>query len=383
MECGETRIARLAQHHAEPIVEDLIPAAQMPHVADVYREPVAGTGEDMVTLFVRLMIEFTKWMPMLCRPTVFDLGEARIVVLDLEEVCLKSSWQDTMQTRIMYMVARKILAGDFFLRPAHARYSPARYRAYSLAKFRDMRQATKRFCYDEFHRTEGCEQIIDQAVLDQREGRKLKVRMGLSSQRLADFPPKLAELATSIYICGLGKEETVEDAMQRFGLRESSRYVLQSRLFGPEQRHGANPVFGAPFLASWTLDNRIGRVEQMLYNMLGPTELWALTTRPDDVDLRDRLYDALGHQETWRRLAVVFPTGSAAEEIDRRTHALTRLGRERSEAERAVIRDIAIEVIDGVGVGIALRPSSGIVSGAELEEAHRRKHRDWLADIRN
>jgi intracellular multiplication protein IcmB len=121
----------------------------------------------------------------------------------------------------------------------------------------------------------------------------------------------------------------------------------------------------------------------MLYNMLGPTELWALSTRPDDIDLRDRLYEALGHRETWRRLALVFPDGTAHEEIERRTHTLTRLGRGKSEAERAVIRDLAIEVTDGVGVAIVLRPSSGIVSGAELEQAYRRKSREWLAGIRN
>ena len=52
------------------------------------------------------------------------------------------------------------------------------------------------------------------------------------------------------------------------------------------------------------------RVEQMLYNSLDPVELWALSTRPADVALRDRLYAALGAAETWQRLSRIFPLGT-------------------------------------------------------------------------
>ena len=320
MECGETRIARLAQHHAEPIVEDLIPAAQMPHVADVYREPVAGTGEDMVTLFVRLVIEFTKWMPMLCRPTVSTLARPGSWYSISKRSALKAAGRTPRRPASCIWSRARSWPATFSSVPPTPATRPSGIGPIASPSFAICGRRPSASATTSYTGPRAASRSSNQIVLDQREGRT-KVRIGLSSQRLADFPPHLAELATSIYICGLGKEETVEDAMQRFGLRESSRYVLRSRLFGPEQKHGANPVFGAPFLASWTLDNRVGRVEQMLYNMLGPTELWALTTRPDDVDLRDRLYDALGHRETWRRLAVVFPTGSAA---GRSTAARTR-----------------------------------------------------------
>lgn len=116
----------------------------------------------------------------------------------------------------------------------------------------------------------------------------------------------------------------------------------------------------------------------MLYNLIGPIESWALSTRPDDVNLRDQLYRALGHRETWRRLSIVFPSGSARDEIERRANVLAARGRNKSDARQAVIGSLVAEIVDGMGLAIALRPASDLAPGVELERRHRGRILSWL-----
>jgi len=141
---------------------------------------------------------------------------------------------------------------------------------------------------------------------------------------------------------------------------------VRHRLKGPGRKGE-----GAPFLALFSM--RAGaRIEQMLYNSLGPIELWALSTRPADAALRDRLDAALGAAEGWRRLARIFPLGTAEGEIDRRKDELVRRGEEGEQAQKSVVDGLAQELINGTGLGIVLRP-------ADVVALHRRPVPDSMS----
>jgi intracellular multiplication protein IcmB len=91
------------------------------------------------------------------------------------------------------------------------------------------------------------------------------------------------------------------------------------------------------------IDN--SKYEQLLVNSLGPIELWALSTTPDDAALRNRLYEAVGFQEALRRLSKVFPAGSAQKE---------------ARATESVLEGLTAELIDGRGVALVLRPYESV-----------------------
>jgi intracellular multiplication protein IcmB len=95
----------------------------------------------------------------------------------------------------------------------------------------------------------------------------------------------------------------------------------------------------------------------------GPVELWAFSTTPVDVALRRRLYSRVGPGEARRRLARVFPTGTASREIDRRKDERLRRGEDDDRAQEGVIEELADELTDGRGLGIVLRRSP-----SDLEE---------------
>lgn len=59
------------------------------------------------------------------------------------------------------------------------------------------------------------------------------------------------------------------------------------------------------------------RVEQVIRLTLGPTEMWAYSTTPEDVSLRDRVSSRVGLSNALLMLAKVYPRGSAVNDIQR------------------------------------------------------------------
>lgn len=55
---------------------------------------------------------------------------------------------------------------------------------------------------------------------------------------------------------------------------------------------------------------------QLLTSTISPVELWAFNTTVEDVNIRDRLYQAIGPTAARRLLAERFPKGSAVDEIE-------------------------------------------------------------------
>jgi intracellular multiplication protein IcmB len=68
------------------------------------------------------------------------------------------------------------------------------------------------------------------------------------------------------------------------------------------------------------------------------------------------IYARIGFSEALRRLAKIFPAGSALPEIERRKGARLDQGEIEAQADAGVIDDIAGELLDGRGIGLKLRP---------------------------
>ena len=280
------------------------------------------------------------------QPTKLDFGSARIIVLDLQEVVPTGSPAANRQTEIMYMLSRHILARNFFLKPDYMRYVPDLVRDHHAKRFQEVYEF-KRLDYDEWHRTRGSELVRAQAELDAREGRKHNVQLGFSSQRLGDMGNSILAQSTGRFILRVGDEKEAEEAIERFNLSEAASQVVRHGLHGPGPQ-------GAPFLVVLNVDN--AKFEQVLVNQIGPAELWAHSTTPGDSALRNRLYRALSFEEALRRLAAIFPTGSAMKEIERRKADRLKAGALEAAAQAGVVDDLAAELIDGRGIALKLRP---------------------------
>ena len=301
--------ALLAQRFAMPLLADAAAICRTQVIEDLYGQVKAPTGEPLIQAFGRMISSAVREYPILSNITKFDIGDARVVSLDLDEVAKSGGDAAERQTAVMYMLARYALARHYYLTEDALVDVPDAYREYHRNRISEIREDAKRIVYDEFHRTSKARAVRDQVVLDMREGRKWNVQIALISQSLDDFDAVMVEFGTSIFIMDAGPEQSIKRSTEIFGLSETARIALKTRVHGP--REG-----GATFLAQFSTKN--GMNTQLLTNTLGPIELWAFSTTAEDARLRNKLYQRLGPKEARRVLANLFPSGSVKKMIEER-----------------------------------------------------------------
>lgn len=327
---GFVHEAMLAQRHGMPTLGDAVSICRLPAIEDLYGKIVAPTGEPIIDAFGRMISAAVREYPVISQVTKFDVGDARVVALDLDEVAKSGGDAANRQTAVMYMLARYVLARSFFLTEDVVRDIPEVYRSYHEGRISEIREDPKRIVFDEFHRTSKVQAVRDQVVIDMREGRKWKVQISLLSQSLDDFDEVMVEFATSIFIMDAGPEQAIKKTTRTFGLSDTAQTALRSHVHGP--RSG-----GATFLAQFA--TKEGMNTQLLTSTLGPVELWAFSTTAEDVNLRNRLYAKLGPAEARRVLANIFSSGTATKVIEDR---LSRI----KEEQVMIDEDVKVGVID-------------------------------------
>ena len=306
---GFVHEAMLAQRYAMPLLADATSICRSTTIEDLYGKVIAPTGETLVAAFARMISSAVREYPVLSRVTKFDLGDARIVSLDLDEVAKSGGEAADRQTAVMYMLARYILARNFYLTEDVVSDMPEIYQPYHYERAAELREDHKRIVFDEFHRTSKASAVRDQVIVDMREGRKWKVQIALLSQSLDDFDDVMIEFATAIYIMDAGPAQTLEKSVKVFGLSPTAKLALRTRVHGP--REG-----GATFLAQFY--TKEGLHSQLLTLTLGPIELWAFSTTVEDAVVRNSLYKAIGPNDARRVLATLFPNGSVVKIIEKR-----------------------------------------------------------------
>lgn len=301
--------ALLAQRYAMPLLADAASICRTPAIEDLYEKIVAPTGETLISAFSRMVSGAVREYPILSRVTSFDIGDARIVSLDLDEVAKSGGDAADRQTAVMYMLARYVLARHYYLTKESLSDIPDQYKNYHAQRIQDIREDPKRIVYDEFHRTSKSQAVRDQVIIDMREGRKWKVQIALLSQSVDDFDSVMIEFATAIYVMDAGPSQAVEKTCQIFGLSGTAKTALRTRVHGPRQG-------GATFLAQYATKQGVN--VQLLTLTLGPIELWAFSTTAEDAAVRNELYRHLGPAEARRVLASLFPSGSVGKVLEER-----------------------------------------------------------------
>ena len=312
-ENNQLEAALSAQRFAVPLLPDLIKHVSKEIIASQYGFETPNK-EPITKYFARAMKDAIASYPILKKPTRFDIGNARVVALDLDEVAVRGGAIADRTSAVMYMLARHITASKFFLMPTDVELMPSRYRAYHKNRIESIRKNPKRLAYDEFHRVSGNESLAKQIVGDLetavRESRKWLLSVGLYSQNITDISEIMIELATQIFIFGAGDEKSLDVLKKRFGL---------STIVEDQLRHLGKPgAKGANMIAIFKTD--AGKVVHQLTNTLGAVPLWAFSSTSEDMSVRDALYDLIGVKETLSNLAKIYP-GGVKKEVERRRHA--------------------------------------------------------------
>lgn len=335
---GFTHEALLAQRYAMPLLADAASICRTPSIEDLYERITAPTGESLINAFSRMISAAVREYPILSRVSSFDIGDARVVSLDLDEVAKSGGDAADRQTAVMYMLARYVLARHYYLTDESLNNIPEQYKEYHKQRVQEIREDHKRIVYDEFHRTSKSSAVREQVIIDMREGRKWKVQIALLSQSVEDFDPVMIDFATAIYIMDAGPSQAIEKTTSIFGLSDTAKTALRTRVHGP--REG-----GATFLAQFA--TKTGVNVQLLTLTLGPVELWAFSTTAEDATVRNHLYRHLGPGEARRLLAVLFPNGSVAREVENRLNAMKeKIGLIEDEIKESIIEQLINDILD-------------------------------------
>lgn len=337
---GKIRLATLAQRRAVPLLEDTLTAVRgHPAIRDLFEEARIEGGEALIKSFERAVSTIVNEFPNLAAPTRFDVADARVVSLDLEEVVGGEGPAAARQSGVMYLLARYVVGRNFYVHEDEVEIFPERYRPYQRRRITAIREMPKALFYDELHKTKTAAPLIHPVITDDgRLGRKYGVEVRLASQMIEDFTPEMVKLATEVFIVKNDGPISNAELKGTFKLNETAVAVIERHLNGPGPG-------GAPFLGIFRLED--GDHLHLLVNTLGPIELWAFGTRKEDRRLRDGLYTKVGPAEARRRLARRFPNGSAKDEIARRLAALQEdaaIGLDPDESQASVIEDLINEL---------------------------------------
>lgn len=306
---NEVHLAGISQRYAMPLLADAASICRNSNIEDLYGKIITPTGETIINAFGRMISSAIREYPILSSITNFDLGEARVVSLDLDEVAKSGGEAADRQTSVMYMLARYILARNYYLIEDHVKEMPTLYQEHHTKRIKEIRDDPKRIVFDEFHRTSKAKAVREQVLLDMREGRKWKVQVALLSQSIEDFDPVMIEFATAIFIMDAGPKQAIDKSVEIFGLSETAKIALERKVHGPR-------IDGSTFIAQFATKN--GNNTQLITNTIGPMELWAFSTTAEDVKIRNSLYQLIGASNARIMLAKAFPNGTATKEIEKR-----------------------------------------------------------------
>jgi len=334
---GFVQEAYLAQRYAMPILSDLASICRTTAVEDLYGKITTPTGESLIAAFTRMISSSVREYPILSKVTQFDLGEARVVSLDLDEVAKAGGAAADRQTAVMYMLARYVVSRDFYTNIASLSHLPKVYLDYHEQKVNESQEDPKRLVLDEFHRTSKAQAVREQVIQDMREGRKWRVQVSLLSQSIEDFDSIMVDFATSIFIMDAGPEQSIQKTKAVFGLSSSAEEGLRKFVRGPGPG-------GATILAMFS--TKQGVATQLVTLTLGPIELWAFSTTTEDYLLRNQLYAQIGPKESRKVLARIFPSGSAASFLQRRAEKIKQAGEKiDADKQKGLVDELVEQII--------------------------------------
>lgn len=302
-------MASLAQRYAVPTIKELSQVAmEGGTLSEIYHRKQGSSGMSYVEDFSASINAAVDQFPILKQHTMFDIGQARIVALDIQALCgVPSQTEGMRKTAVAYMLARHV----FMSRIAFDREDlnskigstetpliPQFAYEYHMDRVRDLEKTVKTMNYDEVHRATGQKSIVAQWSQDVREGPKFKIITSFATQGVHDIPDDIFNFTSTKVLMGLGDSDA-DDIADRMGLNNTIRTFLK-RAKRPN-KDGSSAVY--------IMDTDEGTTDYTGIFMLtlGASEIWAYSTTRDDDVLRKALYERVGVNKGLELLVKHFP----------------------------------------------------------------------------
>jgi intracellular multiplication protein IcmB len=328
--------AEVAQRYAVPTLDDLIAYSSTTEIAEEYAN-IKPNGAPINEAFRMGIKDAISDFPIFRGYTKFDVGQSRVMSLDLQDVAILGSSAARKQTSLMYMMARQCFMKKIAFSQEDLQFFPTKYQPHMKRVIKDIVDDYKVLCMDEYHKTGNDPALANQVFTDGREARKWNLEIILASQLMSDFGA-LNSIATTHFILDSGNVETRRWLKETIGLTPTEEAALVNYV------QGAGPA-GATFLARF--ETKSGKFAQLFTNTVGPMRMWALSTTAEDRKLRGLLYEKLpGNVARWL-LAKRFPSGSCKKAVEKmKTELFAGQDFAEDEVAASVVERIAKEMLD-------------------------------------
>lgn len=298
--------AEVAQRYAVPVLNDLVESAS--HLHDEYADIKTDDGTPIVSAFIVGARNAASAFPIFSSYTNFDVGSARIISLDLQDVAtVDPTPAAKKKTSLMYMMARECFMKKISFHKENIKEAPSVYKEYYKKVAEELVDDLKVLCMDEYHTTGGSPSLSSQIRNDGRVARKLNLEIILASQLPTDFG-EITDIATSIFILDAGTPKIREWMRKNINLSQEEEVALTKYVHGPTPH-------GMTYLAKFSTKQK--NYNQLFTMVVGPNRLWALSTTAEDMRLRNYLYERMPKSTARRLLSEFFPKGSCKSFIEK------------------------------------------------------------------
>ncbi len=302
--------AEIAQRYAVPILDDCISIASSPEIMDEYQNVLTENKSHIYEAFQVGVRGAISQFPIFSGITQFDIGSARVMSLDLNDVTSSGKTDNEFkQNALMYMMARQCFMKKVAFSKEDLHFIPPEYKSYYSRIIDKLTDAYKSLCYDEYHRTGNVPSIENQTLTDARESRKWQMELIIASQFLEDMGD-ITNIATNIFICDSGTNASRDYIKNKVGLQPEQEHALINHCNGPNQQ-------GMSFLA--IQDSKMDAKIYQLYTLtIGAKRLWALSTTAEDRRLKSLLLlsGKFNQDQALQILAKRFPSGSCKSTVE-------------------------------------------------------------------
>lgn len=324
-----------AQRHAMPLLEEIGAVVQEPQLAKNYKIDI--NGEDLPHYVWRCLAEARKAYPVFAEPTKFDLGDAKVVSLDLDKVTPKEGVMAERQANIFFMLARFVGASKFYFGKDEAIQAPEQYREYHLERVTKIKREPKRICYDEAHRIfKSKNSLVNQIITDARESRKWNISIGLYSQEILDFPETIIELSSNVFMLGANTQNMVRVLSNIYHLNDICATEL-SRIGKPNKK-------GSKMICIFKTEQGKA-LQQILYSTLGSSMIWAFSSTAEDTAVRDKLIEEFGIAKALKALSKYYGGGSIKSLAEEMKQEFAEKGKE-VDVISLIIKNISEKIIN-------------------------------------
>lgn len=307
---GDIPGAERAQRFAMPTMNDVIRYLATSQLRSRF-------GDELCNLAAAQLESAVNQFPIFANETQLDIGDARIVSIELKDVIHMNpnSDQDRRSNVLFFLMARELfvkrISGSMDeVKSMRLPPNPELRRIYTdhwRARYTNIEQTRKRFCFDEFHVTGSSPLMASQIDQDIRQGRKWGFEIYLASQKIQDFD-KYVDLASNVIVLKSATDRDRREMQTVLGVSDAVVEAVKRFVNGPSKDISIAPVF--------LIGRKTTRGESWLLakNRVGPVRLWALTTTLEDRAVRKALFEMTGDVNTaLEMLANRFPNGNCGE----------------------------------------------------------------------